>query len=77
MFALDFKGRVKVPSVKNFQMTLWDPSDPDQSKQDSSRDIVLQFGKMRDEIYSLDFAWPLNAQMALAIALTSFDKTVR
>jgi tubby-related protein 1 len=77
MFALDFKGRVKVPSVKNFQMTMWDPSDPDQSQKTKGGEVILQFGKMRDEIYSLDFAWPLTPQTAFAIALSSFDKRVR
>lgn len=75
MYALDFKGRVKVPSVKNFQMTMWDPNDPEQSKKGG--EVVLQFGKMKDETYSLDFAWPLTAQTAFAIALSSFDKKVR
>ena len=75
MYTLDFKGRVKVPSVKNFQMCLWDPNDPDQSKKGG--EVILQFGKIRDDIYALDYAWPLSPQTAFAIALTSFDKKVR
>lgn len=37
-FSLDFHGRVKLPSVKNFQLL---------SHHESHQDIVMQFGKVR------------------------------
>jgi len=43
---LDFNGRVKKASVKNFQMYI---------KDDPNEEIVLQFGKISDDKYILDF----------------------
>eukprot|EP00854_Cymbomonas_tetramitiformis_P018051 gene18051-21499_t len=56
-------GRVKVPSVKNFQLVL-------QADQDA---VVLLFGKMGKNIYACDFTYPLSAHQAFAIALSSID----
>mmetsp|Transcript_24050 Transcript_24050/g.40331 ORF Transcript_24050/g.40331 Transcript_24050/m.40331 type:complete len:485 (-) Transcript_24050:1258-2712(-) len=56
-------GRVKVPSVKNFQLVL--QGDPDA--------IVVLFGKMAKNIYALDFTHPLSAHQAFAIAMSSLD----
>ena len=67
---LDFKGRVGVASVKNFQMTLLDPADRDIR---TSGEVVLQFGKVKDDIFILDFSWPFSAHTAFAMALTSLD----
>ena len=35
--------------------------------------IVMQFGRVGKDIFSLDFQYPLNAVQAFGIALTSFD----
>jgi tubby-related protein 1 len=62
-FQLNFHGRVSVSSVKNCQLV--DAKQPNR--------LVMQFGKVSDERFSLDFQFPLNATQAFCIALTSFD----
>jgi tubby-related protein 1 len=36
-------------------------------------DIVIQFGKVGDNSYTLDFAHPISAFQAFAIGLTAFE----
>ncbi|GIM03596.1 hypothetical protein Vretimale_8326 [Volvox reticuliferus] len=69
-YTLDFHGRVRASSVKNFQLVHWD-----HNTDRKGADIVLQFGKMDDhgEDYALDFAYPLTVQKAFGIALASTD----
>ena len=62
-YRLNFKGRVTVPSVKNFQLVA--PDDIDY--------IVSQFGKVGEDRFNLDFRAPLNAFQAFAIALSQFN----
>ena len=62
-FQLNFHGRVAVSSVKNCQLV--DTRQPNR--------LVMQFGKVTNERFSLDFQFPLNATQAFSIALTSFD----
>ncbi|XP_017264046.1 tubby-related protein 1 [Kryptolebias marmoratus] len=60
---LNFNGRVTQASVKNFQIV-------------HSKDldyIVMQFGRIADDIFTLDYNYPLCAVQAFAIALSSFD----
>jgi hypothetical protein len=59
---LCLQGRVKLPSVKNFQLV----RDIDQDT------VILQFGKVSDHSFSLDYREPLTAIQAFAIALTQF-----
>lgn len=35
--------------------------------------IVMQFGRIADDIFTLDFNYPMCAVQAFAIALSSFD----
>ena len=35
--------------------------------------IVMQFGRIADDIFTLDFSYPMCAVQAFAIALSSFD----
>lgn len=35
--------------------------------------IVMQFGKIDDDTFTMDFRYPLSPVQAFAIALTSFD----
>eukprot|EP00197_Chlamydomonas_leiostraca_P007276 CAMPEP_0202868270 /NCGR_PEP_ID=MMETSP1391-20130828/10614_1 /ASSEMBLY_ACC=CAM_ASM_000867 /TAXON_ID=1034604 /ORGANISM="Chlamydomonas leiostraca, Strain SAG 11-49" /LENGTH=428 /DNA_ID=CAMNT_0049548413 /DNA_START=313 /DNA_END=1599 /DNA_ORIENTATION=- len=67
-FTLDFHGRVKEASVKNFQLVHWD-----HNTDRKGADIVLQFGKMEEDTYTLDFAYPLSVEAAFSIALASID----
>ena len=36
-------------------------------------DIVIQFGKVGDNSYTLDFAHPVSAFQAFAVSLTAFE----
>lgn len=67
-YMLDFKGRVKEASVKNFQLVHWDHNTDRRGP-----DVMLQFGKIEDDLYALDFAYPMNIEVAFAIALASID----
>uniref|UniRef100_I3MPT6 Tubby-like protein n=1 Tax=Ictidomys tridecemlineatus TaxID=43179 RepID=I3MPT6_ICTTR len=62
-YTLNFQGRVTQASVKNFQIIHSD--DPDY--------IVLQFGRVAEDAFTLDYRYPLCALQAFAIALSSFD----
>ncbi|KAK4439116.1 Tubby-like F-box protein 7 [Sesamum alatum] len=70
-WCLNFHGRVTVASVKNFQLVAaMDQSKPD-GKGDEER-VLLQFGKVGDDTFTMDFREPLSAFHAFAICLTSF-----
>lgn len=62
-WCLNFHGRVTKPSVKNFQLA------PDSDAESN----VLQFGKVSDDTFTMDFTWPLSALQAFLICLTSLD----
>ncbi|XP_065054866.1 tubby-related protein 3-like isoform X2 [Rhopilema esculentum] len=62
-YVLNFHGRVTQASVKNFQVI--HENDPDY--------IVMQFGRVADDIFTMDFNYPLCALQAFSIALSSFD----
>lgn len=62
-YVLNFHGRVTQASVKNFQLI--HDSDPEY--------IVMQFGRTSEDIFTMDFRYPLCALQAFAIALSSFD----
>ena len=62
-YRLNFKGRVSIPSVKNFQLV--SPDDIDY--------IICQFGKVGEDRFHLDFRAPLNAFQAFGLALAQFN----
>lgn len=62
-YVLNFHGRVTQASVKNFQLI--HDSDPDY--------IVMQFGRTSEDVFTMDFRYPLCAMQSFAIALSSFD----
>lgn len=62
-YVLNFHGRVTQASVKNFQIV--HDSDPDY--------VVMQFGRIADDAFTMDYRYPLCALQAFAIALSSFD----
>ncbi|XP_078168489.1 tubby-like F-box protein 1 [Carex rostrata] len=62
-WCLNFHGRVTVASVKNFQLV---------SENDQEETVLLQFGKVGDDIFTMDYKEPLSAFQAFAICLTSF-----
>ncbi|XP_021594904.1 tubby-like F-box protein 7 isoform X2 [Manihot esculenta] len=70
-WCLNFHGRVTVASVKNFQLV----ATVDQSQPGGKGDedtVLLQFGKVGDDTFTMDYRQPLSAFLAFAICLTSF-----
>ncbi|KAK7244170.1 hypothetical protein RIF29_38988 [Crotalaria pallida] len=70
-WCLNFHGRVTVASVKNFQLV----ATVDQSQPGGKGDeetVLLQFGKVGDDTFTMDYRQPLSAFQAFAICLTSF-----
>ncbi|CAA2958937.1 tubby-like F-box protein 7 [Olea europaea var. sylvestris] len=70
-WCLNFHGRVTVASVKNFQLV----ATMDQSRPGGKGDeetVLLQFGRVGDDTFTMDYRQPLSAFQAFAICLTSF-----
>ncbi|XP_050218845.1 tubby-like F-box protein 7 [Mercurialis annua] len=70
-WCLNFHGRVTVASVKNFQLV----ATVDQSQPGGKGDeeiVLLQFGKVGDDTFTMDYRQPLSAFQAFAICLSSF-----
>ena len=86
-WCLNFRGRVTVASVKNFQLiaatqppaaSAPTPSQPATTQpapttQSDHDKIILQFGKVGKDMFTMDYRYPLSAFQAFAICLTSFD----
>lgn len=71
-WCLNFRGRVTVASVKNFQLVA--SIEPNQTIPQSEQDkVLLQFGKIGKDIFTMDYRYPLSAFQAFAICLSSFD----
>nr|GMC57564.1 tubby-like F-box protein 5 [Ipomoea batatas] len=71
-WCLNFKGRVTVASVKNFQLVAAvDPSHNIPAAEQEK--VILQFGKIGKDIFTMDYRYPLSAFHAFAICLSSFD----
>ncbi|KDO32634.1 hypothetical protein SPRG_02335 [Saprolegnia parasitica CBS 223.65] len=62
-YVLNFNGRVTMASVKNFQLVT--PEDQET--------VILQFGRVGKELFTMDFRAPLCPLQAFAITLSSFD----
>ena len=71
-WCLNFRGRVTVASVKNFQLVA--SVDPSLNIPAAEQEkVILQFGKIGKDIFTMDYRYPLSAFQAFAICLTSFD----
>lgn len=62
-FVLNFHGRVTMASVKNFQII----------HKDNPNYIIMQFGRISEDVFTIDYRYPLSAYQAFSIALSSFD----
>lgn len=84
-WCLNFRGRVTVASVKNFQLIAatspaaeapipsQPPPQPAQPTHSDHDKIILQFGKVGKDMFTMDYRYPLSAFQAFAICLSSFD----
>ena len=63
-WTMDFRGRVKIASKKNFQICCDDILNGNQ--------VLMVFGKVSKNHFSLDVRTPLTVGGAFAVALTSF-----
>ncbi|GKU99182.1 hypothetical protein SLEP1_g12063 [Rubroshorea leprosula] len=71
-WCLNFKGRVTVASVKNFQLVAAVDQSPNVTSEEQEK-VILQFGKIGKDIFTMDYQYPLSAFQAFAICLSSFD----
>ncbi|KAL8205809.1 hypothetical protein R6Q57_009360 [Mikania cordata] len=77
-WCLNFRGRVTIASVKNFQLIAAPPAAaatsqaaaPPPPEHDK---VILQFGKVGKDMFTMDYRYPLSAFQAFAICLSSFD----
>ncbi|KAE8909487.1 hypothetical protein PF005_g9823 [Phytophthora fragariae] len=68
-YRLNFNGRVSVPSVKNFQLVRAGAGEV----LNNERPIFLQFGKVDDKKFHLDFRAPITPIQAFATAMAQFN----
>ncbi|MCO5598391.1 hypothetical protein L7F22_052486 [Adiantum nelumboides] len=71
-WCLNFRGRVTVASVKNFQLVAALEAGPNLPQCELDK-VLLQFGKIGKDIFTMDYRYPLSAFQAFAICLSSFD----
>jgi tubby-related protein 4 len=64
VYQLDFGGRVTLESAKNFQIEF-------RGKQ------VIQFGRIENNCYTLDFEWPFSPLQAFAVALANITQRLK
>eukprot|EP00250_Pteridium_aquilinum_P034415 c7548_g1_i1 orf=550-1827(-) len=77
-WCLNFRGRVTVASVKNFQLVASTTeaaveSSVQPASQNDHEKVLLQFGKVGKDMFTMDYRYPLSAFQAFAICLSSFD----
>lgn len=70
-YTMKFFGRAAVSSVKNFKLV------EDNLREGEERPHKLLFGKVEDDVFSLDFRAPFTPLQAMAYALTSFEKSLK
>lgn len=72
-WCLNFHGRVTVASVKNFQLV----ASPENGVGGPEHDkVILQFGKVGKDVFTMDYRYPISAFQAFAICLSSFDTKI-
>ncbi|CAF1474091.1 unnamed protein product [Adineta steineri] len=68
-YILRFTGnRVAQASVKNFQIIM--------ENDKHEEEIVMQFGRVDEDLFTCDYRYPLSAIQAFGIALSSFDSRI-
>lgn len=72
-WCLNFHGRVTVASVKNFQLV----ASPENGVAGPEHEkVILQFGKVGKDVFTMDYRYPISAFQAFAICLSSFDTKI-
>ena len=73
-FCLNFHGRVAMASVKNFQLEeeVLSP-DEEGAPPPPPAAPVLQFGKVNEELFTMDFGHPISALQAFMVCIASCD----
>ncbi|PKA51003.1 Tubby-like F-box protein 6 [Apostasia shenzhenica] len=72
-WCLNFGGRVTIASVKNFQLVASEENAPGGQDHDK---VILQFGKVAKDMFTMDYRYPISAFQAFAICLSSFDTRI-
>lgn len=72
-WCLNFNGRVTVASVKNFQLVA---SPKNGVSEQAQENVILQFGKVGKDVFTMDYQYPISAFQAFAICLSSFDTKI-
>lgn len=72
-WCLNFNGRVTVASVKNFQLVA---SLENAAGGQEQGNVILQFGKVGKDTFTMDYQYPISAFQAFAICLSSFDTKI-
>ncbi|XP_020149898.1 tubby-like F-box protein 6 isoform X1 [Aegilops tauschii subsp. strangulata] len=72
-WCLNFRGRVTVASVKNFQLVASDENGAAGQEHDM---VILQFGKIGKDLFTMDYRYPISAFQSFAICLSSFDTKI-
>ncbi|KAI4301343.1 hypothetical protein L6164_034631 [Bauhinia variegata] len=72
-WCLNFNGRVTVASVKNFQLVA---SPKNGVSAQAQENVILQFGKVGKDVFTMDYQYPISAFEAFAICLSSFDTKI-
>ncbi|KAA3475042.1 tubby-like F-box protein 3 [Gossypium australe] len=72
-WCLNFNGRVTVASVKNFQLVA---SPENAASGQEHENVILQFGKVGKDVFTMDYQYPISAFQAFAICLSSFDTKI-
>lgn len=72
-WCLNFNGRVTVASVKNFQLVA---SPENGVSEQAQENVILQFGKVGKDVFTMDYCYPISAFEAFAICLSSFDTKI-
>ncbi|XP_058210367.1 tubby-like F-box protein 3 [Rhododendron vialii] len=73
-WCLNFNGRVTVASVKNFQLVA--SVEDGAAGQQEHENVILQFGKVGKDVFTMDYQYPISAFQAFAICLSSFDTKI-
>ncbi|KAA3471084.1 tubby-like F-box protein 3 isoform X2 [Gossypium australe] len=73
-WCLKFNGRVTIASVKNFQLVAF--AENVVVRQEQQENVILQFGKVGKDVFTMDYQYPISAFQAFAICLSSFDTKI-